>query len=179
MRAQIFESLAKTILEGCQDEEILKVHSVSLYQQQDLFQAQALGYRPPCVFIQFLPSTRAQLVGPIQQVTQPITIYLVCEEYSKDQLKSLARSYELLKVLNNSVQPWQFPILATGDTTDYQADSLIINQIGLSTDYYDAAGFEEGTTIGGTSGFNWGMDLSIYMGLEGTQGWCQNYNITP
>lgn len=180
----IYESLATTILTYTRDplKSPYKVNHVAMYQGQDLHQEKELGFKPPVVFIKFGQGQATQLVAPIQQITLPITIYLVTENYTENYILSIDQQTIITRALNNSPQDWQFAILRTYELPDANANALNVFETGYLTNYYDTTGFDnDETLIGGTSGFDYGINLSIYMNEpgenNGTQGWTVDINI--
>lgn len=135
------------------------INSVDLYQQQDLFQEENLGFKPPVVFIDFQDIEYETTSKKVQQGTMNVVVKLVIEDYTKNYLKVFDKK-ELLNAKLNAWGEWGSDLERITETTDIDADSLYIFETTYSTVFWEETYTDDLTETGGTNG-TWGFCLDL------------------
>lgn len=139
--------------------EISWMNGVEIYQQQDIFQNESLGFKPPVVFVDFQDIEYETTSYKVQQGNMNVVIKLVVEEYTKDYLKVLDKK-ELVNAKLNNWGEWGFDLVRTNESTDTDADSLYVFEIVYQTSFYEEIYTDDLIPMGGTNG-TWGLCLDL------------------
>lgn len=144
MLQAIFNCVKKRIKEECD-----WVKGVSIYQQQDIFQDESLGYNTPHVFVDFQDIEYETWSKRTQKGNITLVLKLVVEEYTKDYLKVLTKK-DLLNKAINFWSDWGTPLTRITEQTDSNADSLYVFDISYETSFITSDYIEGLIQLGGT-----------------------------
>jgi hypothetical protein len=133
------------------------VNSVAMYQQQDIFQSESLGFKPTVVFIDF-QNLQYSGNGTVQECDFELVLRVVVEEYSKNYFKALRQKDNVVKAIHNYIG-----LQRISESIDTNADSLYVYTITYSGNFIETFDDEFIIDIGGTSGINWNYDLGLVM----------------
>ena len=165
MLTQIYNCIKKRIIDNLD-----WVNSVDIYQNQDIFQDQSLGFKPPVVFIDFQDIEYTTLGFKSQRCDLTIVVKLVVEDYTRNYLKVLCMKDELNQYLN-FWSDWNTQLERISEQTDNNADSLYVFDISYDTSFLTEdftwdkipIGGTDGNAFHGTSGRVWGIDIDVYL----------------
>jgi hypothetical protein len=131
------------------------VNSVSMYQNQDLFQQNNLGYKPTCVFLDYQNLIYTDNSFYEQECSLDVVIRVVVEEYSKNYFKALSHKQGVVKALHNYIN-----LTRVSEQIDNNADGLYIYTITFSASFTENLE-PDYTLIGGTSGNSWSFNQTL------------------
>jgi hypothetical protein len=169
----VLEALFK-LLEERLKTECSFVNSVAMYQQQDIFQSENLGFKPTVVFVDFQNLQYTTQSGTIQECNFELVLRVVVEEYSKNYFKALAQKDAVVKTIHNYVS-----LERISESIDNNADSLYVYTITFSGSFVESFTDEFYIPMGGTSGEDWEFtgtlsqdsnDDDTYSGFASTSG---------
>lgn len=135
------------------------VNDVKIYQQQDIFQNESLGYKPPTVFVDFTDIEYFVDSYKVQRGTMNVVIKLVVEEYTKNYLNALDKK-ELLNAKLHQWGDWGSELIRVTESTDTDADSLYVFEMVYETSFFEEIYTDELIPMGGTNG-TWGLCLDL------------------
>jgi hypothetical protein len=160
MLETIFECIKQRINTECP-----WINDVRIYNQQDIFQEDSLGYKPPTVFVDFQDITYDTIGHKVQQAELTVVIKLVIEDYTKDYLKVLQKKETLNNCLNFWGE-WCSDLERFSEQTDTLADALYVFDINYNTTYKTESYTQDKELIGGTSGTSWTIDIDLDIELD-------------